>query len=300
MMKRPAIMFYTGDWMKDPHLAMCSPATRGIWIDMICLMHENSESGRLAGDLGGLSRACRCTPEQLYDALRELHQYRAAEVTVLPDDTESHQPVTILSRRMVREYEQRKYNAEKQKRHRAKQGDGDVADPLSPNASPYSVAVAVSSSVTKKKVSVSDVYNDPDFQAFWKSAYRKTSKATAAKAFLKASGCVEAGMILGAWARQNERWRAEQADKRYVPHPATWLTGERWEDEIISGKTDSRDNGQGEKPDEDLTGKHVELIGGPGAGAHGVVRNHEGGEVMFYDDTDLKHNVRQDEVRVVT
>lgn len=295
MTKRPAIMFYTGDWMKDPHLAMCSPATRGIWIDMLCLMHENSESGRLDGDLGGLARACRCTPEQLHDALRELHEYKAAEVTVLPDDTESYQPVTILSRRMVREYERRKYNADKQKRHRAKHGDEAVAVPLSPNASPYSVAVAVSSSSTRKKVSVSDVYNDPHFQAFWKSAYRKTSKATAAKAFTKACARADQETILKAWSKQNERWRAEQADKRYVPHPATWLSGERWEDEIIPGG----DGGKAAQIPDGLVGKTVEIIGGPGAGAHGKVVKHEGSEVTFYDEDGASLTVDQNDVKAV-
>lgn len=47
-MKRPAFQFYPGDWLKDPALRRCSPAARGVWIDMLCLMHECDDYGVLA------------------------------------------------------------------------------------------------------------------------------------------------------------------------------------------------------------------------------------------------------------
>lgn len=34
--------------MKDPNLRRCSHAARGVWIDILCLMHENQERGYLA------------------------------------------------------------------------------------------------------------------------------------------------------------------------------------------------------------------------------------------------------------
>ena len=46
--KLPAIHWYTGDWMKDPRLSRCSPATRGIWADLLCAMHEDDRSGSLS------------------------------------------------------------------------------------------------------------------------------------------------------------------------------------------------------------------------------------------------------------
>lgn len=39
--------FYTSDWRADPRLKMCSPAARGMWIEMICLMHEATPYGHL-------------------------------------------------------------------------------------------------------------------------------------------------------------------------------------------------------------------------------------------------------------
>ena len=46
--KMPAIMFYTGDWLKDPAVRMLTLAQRGLWIDMLALMYESSDRGYLA------------------------------------------------------------------------------------------------------------------------------------------------------------------------------------------------------------------------------------------------------------
>lgn len=46
-MAEPWMKFYTSDWRADPRLKMCSPAARGMWIEMICLMHEATPYGQL-------------------------------------------------------------------------------------------------------------------------------------------------------------------------------------------------------------------------------------------------------------
>jgi hypothetical protein len=43
----PWLRFYTTDWRSDPRLRMCSAAARGMWIEMICLMHEATPYGHL-------------------------------------------------------------------------------------------------------------------------------------------------------------------------------------------------------------------------------------------------------------
>ena len=45
--KQPWVKFYTVDWRSDPRLKMCSMAARGLWIEMICLMHEATPYGHL-------------------------------------------------------------------------------------------------------------------------------------------------------------------------------------------------------------------------------------------------------------
>jgi hypothetical protein len=46
-MNRPWMKFYPSDWRADPALRMCSIAARGLWIEMICLMHEAAPRGSL-------------------------------------------------------------------------------------------------------------------------------------------------------------------------------------------------------------------------------------------------------------
>lgn len=46
-MADPFLRFYTSDWRSDPRLKMCSPGARGMWIEMICLMHEATPYGHL-------------------------------------------------------------------------------------------------------------------------------------------------------------------------------------------------------------------------------------------------------------
>ncbi len=45
--KRPAFQFYPSDWLSDTALRMCSEGARGIWMDMICYMHEGVPYGHL-------------------------------------------------------------------------------------------------------------------------------------------------------------------------------------------------------------------------------------------------------------
>lgn len=45
--KRPAFQFYPGDWLRSTDLRVCSVAARGLWIDMIALMHEGEPYGHL-------------------------------------------------------------------------------------------------------------------------------------------------------------------------------------------------------------------------------------------------------------
>ena len=46
-MKQPWLKFFPSDWWADPALRMCSLAARGLWIEMLCLMHEARPHGSL-------------------------------------------------------------------------------------------------------------------------------------------------------------------------------------------------------------------------------------------------------------
>lgn len=153
-------MFYTGDWLKDQELGKCDPMTRGIWIDMVCHMHETGRSGEISGTPVELSRTCRCTPEQIIIAANELIRTETAEVydekrvTLQRNGvTDRNQEIIIACRRMVAEAEERKSNADKQKRYRDKQKSPDNTDelPESNPSSSYSYSYSSSNSSKKKR-----------------------------------------------------------------------------------------------------------------------------------------------------
>ena len=61
--KFPAFQFYPADWAKDPNLRRCRKAEKGLWVDMLCLMHECEERGFLvsAGTPWSAILSIRCS-----------------------------------------------------------------------------------------------------------------------------------------------------------------------------------------------------------------------------------------------
>lgn len=112
MGKQPAFQFYTGDWLKDPALSKCSPATRGVFVDALCAMHESDRSGHLQGTADQLARTLRCLPSEVIAAASELEATNAADVTI------RNGVITLVNRRMQREHLKRLATRERVAKHR--------------------------------------------------------------------------------------------------------------------------------------------------------------------------------------
>jgi len=95
--KQPAFQFYSGDWLTDPQLGMCRPATRGIWIDLLCGMHKLDRSGQITGTPDQLARICRCTTVEFVQAIDELC------ATCTADVIKRNGQITVMNRRMKRQ-----------------------------------------------------------------------------------------------------------------------------------------------------------------------------------------------------
>jgi hypothetical protein len=80
MGSQPYLPLYTGDWLKDPCLSFCAPATRGVWIDLLCAMHELGREGELRGTTEQIARLARCQPAELVAALTDLINNRTATI----------------------------------------------------------------------------------------------------------------------------------------------------------------------------------------------------------------------------
>jgi hypothetical protein len=74
---------------------------------------------------------------------------------------------------------------------------------------------------------------DPRFVRFWQAYPRREKKPAALKAFAKIDpDAPTLAAMLAAIDRQSrsEAWTKDGG--KYVPHPASWLNGRRWEDEV--------------------------------------------------------------------
>lgn len=107
MPKRPSFQFYPSDWLRDTALRSCSTGARGLWIDMICYMHEGNPYGHLkVGDKVILPiNLARMVGETLEVVESWLQELKHAGVYDLTSDG------VIISRRMIRDENLRKIRA---------------------------------------------------------------------------------------------------------------------------------------------------------------------------------------------
>lgn len=71
----------------------------------------------------------------------------------------------------------------------------------------------------------------PTFDEFWAAWPKREAKKDARRAWDKLSAANKAA-ALAALPAHVARWRNEGRSRNHIPHPATWLNGERWEDEL--------------------------------------------------------------------
>ncbi|NDD52808.1 hypothetical protein EBZ39_02840 [bacterium] len=108
-MKLPAFQFYPGDWRKDPGVQALDYHDRGVWLEVICLMHESEERGKLI--LNG-----KPMPEEALARLLGLDkQILSATLTTLLTygvASRCEETGAIICRRMVRDEKLRKIRVE--------------------------------------------------------------------------------------------------------------------------------------------------------------------------------------------
>ncbi|QDP48643.1 MAG: hypothetical protein Unbinned97contig1000_28 [Prokaryotic dsDNA virus sp.] len=132
--KMPAIMFYTGDWLKDPAVRMLTLEQRGLWIDMLALMYESTDRGYLSLKNGNavsveqLSRMVGSSTEEVSECLQ------AMECVGVFSKTDEG---VIYNRRMVDDEKIReakskagKASGEKRKRTKVEQKSNKLPTPL--------------------------------------------------------------------------------------------------------------------------------------------------------------------------
>lgn len=106
MGKLPSFQFYPADWRKDPGVQSLTFHQRGVWLEILCLMHESPSRGVLLLPNGktmsddALCRVIGLDKQNLTTTLTSLLEFGVA----------SREPETgaLMNRRMVRDEELRK------------------------------------------------------------------------------------------------------------------------------------------------------------------------------------------------
>lgn len=82
----------------------------------------------------------------------------------------------------------------------------------------------------EKENEIENESKEAAFARFWASYPRKEGKQKAAAAFGKVT--VSTDILLAALERQKKSSQWTKDNGQFIPHPATWLNGKRWEDEV--------------------------------------------------------------------
>ena len=102
-----------------------------------------------------------------------------------------------------------------------------------------------------------DSKKEANFDRFWEAYPRKVGKVKAQAAFQKVTVPVE--VLLSAIKEQKKSPQWQKDSGQFIPHPATWLNGKRWEDQIAVEQPS-----EGRKLDEDEKAAIQRLLGGAG------------------------------------
>jgi len=138
---KPAEQWYSGDWFRAVDVRKCSWAVRGIWREMLDVMANEQEIGKIHGTKEEICRLIGCTQAELNDLIAVNKAHKFADVTI------RHKKVTIINRRMHRAFlarEAAKIRKRQQRNRESQKSHGDVT--------PYS-----STSTSKKDFSVTSV-----------------------------------------------------------------------------------------------------------------------------------------------
>ena len=115
--------------------------------------------------------------------------------------------------------------------------DKDINPPISPKGDKQEIKpeiglISESKSTERNTAGESSDSFSESFNDFWKAYPKKVSKAQALNAWNKLKPDNDlVREILSALERQKQSAQWQKDNGQFIPYPATWLNGRRWEDE---------------------------------------------------------------------
>lgn len=210
--KLPALVFYPGDWLRDA-VAGCSLAAQGLWLRMMILGHDSERYGYLTTNglptpPESIARRCGCTLDQFKTLLDEL------DAAGVPSRTPEG---IIYSRRMARDANLRAV--------RAKAG--------SKGGKQKSSKRLAKRKQNTESENESEIEVDLDVQvtAIYQAYPKRIGRGQAEKAIRSALKICPYPELLAAVQEYAASPFVRTTPKQFIPHPATWFNGRRWQDD---------------------------------------------------------------------
>lgn len=244
---QPYLPLYVQDFMTDEKLVECSAEATGVYIRIMCIMHKSQEYGTVL-----LKQKDKQDENSIKNFARKLHRLMPYSVEVieralteLVEEEVLQLDGDVLSqKRMVSDAElsdtRARAGSKGGKKTQQSSQYGEVAQAKEEAAAK---AKAQANTESESEIEIEDIsikrtrkrtsYDDPDFANFWDAYPKKQAKADALKAFEKLKPDNETlNLMLDAIAkwRATQQWTKEGG--QFIPLPATWLNGRRWEDAL--------------------------------------------------------------------
>lgn len=102
-MRRPSFQFYPADWRNNANLRRCSAAARGIWVDVLCVLHDSDEYGVVHWPLADLANSANANIKLIRELVEKNvlkgHDKRleAAFIYVPRSGRKNGDPVTLVA-----------------------------------------------------------------------------------------------------------------------------------------------------------------------------------------------------------
>lgn len=271
----PAYLHYAKDWLTDTNLRLCSKAAKGVWQDCLDIMFLNSVRG-----VASFGDGTPWTDEELCRAIGGDvgENMNCIQELLVKGVAHRNERGAIFSRRMVRDEQERKNNADRVRRFR---GNGACHAAVTPSVT------ALSGDGTGKEVDVGFVsisnpiettsqvfrrkedqalcrkFVEADAEEIYNCYPRKIGKRAAIKAIAGALSRLLQGEKgseqvftssddVRAFLEHRTRMFAQSPSGRrgeYTPHPATWFNQSRYLDDESEWNRNGEPSYQDEKCD---------------------------------------------------
>lgn len=221
-MGNPWSKFYWSDWESDPALRLCSLAAQGLWMRMLCIAAAHDPIGYVAVvgrglDETALARMTGCSESEVAALLGELDQNG-----VFSRDRHGR----IFSRRMISDAKKSAIA-----RKNGKEGGNPSLGNKKRNSSSdnQSLKPRLKPHIPEARIQ-KETHSAPEGFTDWYASYpRKIGRGQAVKAY--ALACKKASPEMLLEAARKFATASVGKDQQFIPHPATWLNGERWLDD---------------------------------------------------------------------